>query len=480
MPDDKPDIDTSKKFKRAGSSVTGLRGRFTRQLELHVLAQLGYGLDPRSVPVSVLQLMGATCPAVYLAERTVSGIVRRSDLFSVRHGDPKIIAETEAWLWPRLPRLLGGAARGYGYGTVVCVLDWERKTMRVEVPSADGKTRNKTRNKTLVDHTHFAAAFEVHPDATSFRLDEQGEIAAVDVLGTSYPASRVAPWIWDPEFGEVLGQGARQRAWRAYCQYLIVSLLRDKYLERSVDAPRIAYTPSGKVGGSEVEIPDHVLQLLLDLQGSGGIALPSVRDSHGERKYDVQAFNLPDRARVWDDALDRAEAEVFKAYLVPPGMAGAVDGEGATKALEGMLREFIEDLAGFAAQGLTRLVHLVHAANYDPEKVAPPDVIATDVGKVAARKTYLEVLRLANSAAGGEISARADLPKLLDLLGIPVREKPEEEEDEDVAGDDEKSGEEPGRPRDPFGDREQRREDATTSEGEDDTGGDDVEREERA
>lgn len=468
-----------KKFKRAAVRAVGPRARLTAAFELHAFAQLGYGLDPASVPVDALRVMFRTCPAAYLAVQTICGIVRRSDMFSVRHADPQIVAETEAWLWSPvvLPRLLAGAGRGFAYGNVTCVLDWTRRTLRLEVPTKKG---DKTRRK-KVAHTHFGKAFEIHPDATLYNLDEQGEILSVTILGETYSASRVAAWIWDPEFGEINGQGACQRAWLPYCIYLIVRLLRDKYLERSVDSPRLAFTPEGKVelDGREVDIPDYVVDLLHDLQGAGAAALPSVTYADGKPKYDVRTLDLPDRRAIWAEALDRCEAEIFKAFLVPPGVAALEDaGGGGARALDGMLREFIENLATFAASGLTRLCETVHAKNYDSEEVDPPYVESTDVGKAAARKVYQDVLHMANSAARGEIAMRADVPKLLDKLGIPLREAPIDPFGEDEPPEDAEAST-PGRPRDPAGQREERREDSRTDEGEDDTGGDDVERDER-
>lgn len=470
------DVDL-KKFKRAAVRAVGPRARLTAAFELHAFAQLGYGLDPASVPVDALRVMFRTCPAAYLAAQTIGGIVRRPDMFSVRHADPQIVAETEAWLWPVLPRLLAGASRGFVYGNVACVLDWTRRTLRLEVPTKKG---DKTRRK-KVAHTHFGKAFEIHPDATLYNLDEQGEILSVTILGETYSASRVAAWIWDPEFGEINGQGACQRAWLPYCIYLIVRLLRDKYLERSVDSPRLAFTPEGKVelDGREVDIPDYVVDLLHDLQGAGAAALPSVTYGDGKPKYDVKTLDLPDRRAIWAEALDRCEAEIFKAFLVPPGVDALEDaGGGGARALDGMLREFIENLATFAASGLTRLCETVHAKNYDPEEVDPPYVESTDVGKAAARKVYQDVLNMANSAARGEIAMRADVPKLLDKLGIPLREAPIDPFGEDDPPEDAEAAT-PGRPRDPAGQREERREDSRTDEGEEDTGGDDVERDER-
>lgn len=475
MPEQEVDL---KQFKRPQAAVlTGAGfGRFTIQAELHAIAQLGYGLDPRTVPVSALQLQ-LTNPAVYLAMRTISGIIRRPDLWSVRHDDPKIVAGVEAWLWPLLPLLSAAAARAFAYGTVAVVLDWERRTLRIMVPSGNGKKRAKT----LQRHTHFARAFEIHPDETTLQLDAQGEVVAVQTLGGTYPTSRAHVWVWDGEFGQVVGQAALRRSWRPYCEHIIVSLLRDKYLERSVDAPRVSYSPDGQVviDGVTWRIPDYVGHLLDQMRGSGSINLPSARygtDGAGERKYDVDVLDVPDRAEVWDQALNRCEAEMFLAFLVSSTLSGGLDDTGgaASRTLEGMLREHVEDLATFAASGLSRIVGLVHRANYDPDDVAPPEIVATDVGKAAARKIFQEVLRLGNTAARGEIAMRTDVPALLDKLGVPLREAPFDP----FAGPD-PSGAEPGAPRDPQGGREERREDSRTEEGEDDTGGDDVEREER-
>lgn len=471
-------VDLSK-FRRTGGMQLmavpiGLgHGRLTVQAELHTIAQLGYGMDPRSVPVSALQLMSCN-PAVYLAERTISGIMRRPDLYSVRHDDPRILAEVEAWLWPLLPALTAAAARGFAYGTVAVVLDWERKTLRVLVPSGSGKPRNKT----LQDHTHYRAAFEAHPDECEIELDEQGLVASVRVIGGSYSAERAQVWAWDPEFGSPLGQGARRRAWRSYCEHMLLTVLRDKYLERSVDSPRVAFVPDGTitVDGVVYEIPDYVNMLLEELRGSGSVALPGKRDASGNRLYEVDTLEIPDRADVWDQALARAESEIYRAYLVSPKLSGVDDaGGGESRTIEGMLREHVEDLANWVAEGLTRLAQIVHSKNYDSDKVEPPEIVATDVGKQQARKIMQEVLRLTNAAPRGEVSLRTDVPALLDRLGIPLRDEPPEFPE----GWGDEGGDEVGRPRDPMGDREQRREDAETEQGEDDTGGEDVEREER-
>lgn len=465
MPDE-PEVDL-RPYKRTAvvASQLGVYGRFTLQQELDTIAQLGHGLDPRGVPVTALQVMDI--PPVYFAERTISGIVRRPDLFSVRHNDSKLRAEAEAWLWPLLPRLLSAAVRAFAYGVAVVVLDWERKTLRFMVPT---KERGKPRLRTVADHTHFAEAFEVHPDEVTFNLDQRGEVESVATPTGTFGRDRIVVWTWDAEFGAIVGRGARRRAWRDYCERIIVATLRNKYLERSVDSPRIIFAPDGKitVEGVEYERPEYAAQLLMDLRGSGVVGLPSVRETSGERKYEVQPLDLPDRADVWEQALNRCDGNVMLAYLVTSSLGGGMDeaGGAATKQLDGQLRDHIEALADWIAGGISRVLDLVHRANYDVNKVAPPDCVATDVGKAAARKMLETVLGLANAAARGEIALTTDVPAALDKLGVPLREPPLDP----FAQPDPSAAAPPGPDRDPEGEREERREDGRSEEAEDDTG----------
>lgn len=474
-----PQIDLSK-FKTAFANLAGVLGwspRLTAPLQLFTIAQSGYGMDPQAIPVVALQLMN-THPAVYLAERTLCGIVRRPDLFSVKHSDPAIAAETEAWLWPILDEILSGAVRGFAYGTVGMVFDWERAALRYEV----AKPGKKARWKTAAAHTHYARAVEVHPDETNVRTDEFGRFDGLACATGTFGKDRTFLWAWDPEFGALVGQGARRRAWMPYCESLIVTLLRDKYLERSVDAPRIAYVPEGNqtVDGEEMTNAAYVVQLLLDLQGSGAMGLPSVRETGGERKFEIERLEVSEAAApIFEAALNRCDAQIMLAYLVAPSMGGVDDagGNAAGRAMDGMLREQIEDLATWLARGLTKIVDVVHRANYDPAKVAPPEVVATDVGKAAARRVYQSVLQLVNAAAGGEIALRTDVPSLLDKLGVPLRDAPPPSSQPAPGATPE--GRPPGRPLDTGSEREDRREDAETDEGGEDTGGEDVERDER-
>lgn len=446
--------------------LSGPRASFLLGAEAHVVAQLGYGLDPRRVPVQALQLMSSN-PAVYLAERIVTGVIRRPDLFSVRHDDPAYRAEVEAWMWPLLPRLASSAARAFAYGASAVVLDWGRKQLLVRAPQPDedelAAGAVEPAPGTMVatpPRTVFVRVVEAHPDLTGVDLDVLGEQVAVRVGGQAVGIDRAHVWSWDAEFGELVGQGARRRAWRDYCEHLIVTLLRDKYLERSVDPVRKGRAPDGKttVDGVTWEIPGYVAYLLDTARGSGQVVLPSKRDEHGEFIYDFELLEVSaDRAQVFSDALNKIEANLLLAYLVAATFAGNNAEAGANQVLDGLLRDHVEAIATMVAQGLTRLAGIVHRANY-PATVAEPEIVATDVGKATARKIYLDVLRLVTQSAQGEVAVRTDVPKLLDKLGVDVRE--EDDAPESATTPAANAPGQVGRPADPFGGRQDRRESA--------------------
>ena len=451
--DDGPDLDLSP-FVRAGQEL-GLDANvgFSRTLDLWAQAQLGHGANPALVPLRALQAMGAH-PVVYLAERTLTGLIRRPNLYYVSHPEKRIVKETEEWLWPLLPGVLEAAARAFAYGAVPVIFDWGTRDLRIEVPRYEGGVRSRT----LKAHVHYVAAHEVWPGDAKVVVEDD-ELLAVKVGQQLYAADRAHVFRWDAEFGGWAGQGARRRAWTDYQKSLAVSVLQSRYLERSVDSPRVAWAPPGtqKVDGRELPSIKHMNQLLSMLKGSGSITFPSTRDANGNKRYELEVLDLPDRKDVWHQALNRFDAGILKAYLVPPSLAGIEDLAAAgARILDGMLREFIQDLATFAADNLTRIVARVHSVNYDPSKIAPPTILAYEV-PAAVRKLYLEVLRLIGASQGGEAPADwVDVPALLDQLGVPLRTAPAPKE--------EPAGGVPGRPPDLTSERQERREDARTDE----------------
>ena len=304
----KPDLSP---FRRANATSELLSFRGSRYLERFVRRQVTHG-DPSRVPLSVLRGMDEH-PMVYLAERTITGVVRRPDLYYVRHPDPQVRAEVEEWLWPLLPSLLGSIARAYAYGAIPVVFNWGEEDL-----VADGRP--------LRGHVHYVSAHELWPGDVTVE-SRNDRLVALKSGEQRYLAERAALFVWDREFGGWRGKSARRRAWLDYCRSLLVELLHVRYLERSVDSPRVAYVPSGfvEVEGQQVDGFEHVNGLLTELRGSGSLALPNDRDAKGQREYEIDLLNVPDRQGVWERALNRYDAGILRAYLVPPRLGGLDD-----------------------------------------------------------------------------------------------------------------------------------------------------------
>jgi len=427
-------------------SLPGLGGGFRASsfLQQHAMTRLKHA-DPATVPLQMLKGMDQHA-MVYLAERTVTGVLRRPDLYYVRHKDPAIKAEVEEWLWPLLPQLLGSIARAYAYGSIPVVFNWAQEDLWVG-------------DRRFEDHVHYGSVHELWPG--DVEIDARNDaLTAIRYDKRRYSAERAALFVWDREFGGWQGKGARRRAWTDYCRSLSVELLQVRYLERSVDPIRFVRAPGGfvEIDGQEISSLNHLSGLTLQLEGGGSISLPSDRDERGNPLYDVSFLEAPERQGVWEKALNRYDAGILRAYLVPPRLGGLEDvGATGAKTLDGMLKEFVQDLAQFAADELTKIVTTVHRYNHSERNVPAPEVLAYEV-PASVRRLYLEVLRLVGAADRDEAPADwVDVPALLDQLGVPLRTEPQVSE----------RGRKPsGRPRDVSGGRERRRDAARTTEGE--------------
>ena len=119
-------------FVRASESNKSLGAQYSHALEQWIQNQVRQGIAPGHVPLRALQVMG-THPVVYLAEQTITGLIRRPNLYYVSHPDKRVVKETEEWLWPLLPAVLSVAARAFAYGSVPVVFNWGLEDLRVQV-----------------------------------------------------------------------------------------------------------------------------------------------------------------------------------------------------------------------------------------------------------------------------------------------------------------------------------------------------------
>jgi hypothetical protein len=420
---------------------------------ISAMSEVGPYTPPHLVPVEVLDAMGYD-PVIYHGERAVLSPVLDAELYYVRHPSEELARRHTAWLRPLLPDLLRAIARAFTYGAAPVVLDW-----REGLPGAPP--------------VHYGAVHDLWPGdvAVTLRADE---VVGVRYGGALYGPGRAFVPVWDRSYGELMGEGSRRRAYRAWFSGAMVDLWHARYLERSVDVPRIGFAPDGtvKVGGQDVPAIRLLTNALMSLRNGSACVLPSTR-TDGEPAWKIEPLDLPERDEVFQRALSYYDARKLQACLVPPGAAleDVSTGAGARVA-DALLKDFVQSIADFLAVELTRIVAVVHRVNYGEDAVLP-EVIANDV-PAARRRLLLEVLRATVSATqrlpDGRAYTLGELvhPEILDQLG--VRARPVQEAAHAPAAPEataEIVGAPSGRPNDTTGGRQDRRDDARTDEARD-------------
>lgn len=465
-------------FQRGRSTLAGLGtgGRGPRSVERRSLEQWSSYIssevdatcDPLALSLAHLRRMDAD-PIVYLAEQAITGIMRRPDLYHVASptGNKSHEAEVYEWLWPLLPQLLPVIARSFLFGAAPYVLDIGREDLVFVVPGKSGKPRQKT----IERHVHYAGVNELWPGNVSVDVDRGGKVVRLHdaETGLSYGAGLARLVLWDDQYGELKGQAARRRAWSPFAKGRIFELLQARYLERTVHTPLLVYGTGQSVPVDEdspdelVPLDEYVQDQLEELYGGGSLNMPSDRDANGNRTFEVEPLELPERSEVWDRALNRFDGQKLAAYLVPPGMTGIEDslGGGSARVVKDLFSTFVERLVEHAAAELTCVVETVHLLNHKAKDGPAPECKASPIPDKKA-KTYLEVFR--TIASSSDVGARVDGEALLKALDVPTHSG---EVPQGRSGDGSKPR---GRPRDATGAREERREDGRTDEAGDDTG----------
>lgn len=410
---------------------------------------------PEAVPWSDLDLMGYD-PVWSLGEASAVGPALDPWLYEVVHPDAERAKAAEAWLRPLLAKLLPAVLSGVGYGRSPYVLDW-----------TDGPAGPR----------YSSVPHSLHPADARLVLDESGDVLlGLVYAGRSYPTGRgfcAAPW---RQFGSWLGRSTRRAGASTFRRRLALQILEGRYYERSVDPPRVGYAPPGKqadADGNERSNAQTVVSAFLGLRGGGVATLPSelTPGSSSLRAWGIEALNLPDRSNAWDLVINRQDARLLLASMVPPSSVGA---EGATFAGARVpattFAEVVQKHANDAAQELAHVVATWSALVYGPD-VEPPRVFAREI-PAARRKLLLDVFtRVADATQrlpdGREVTLGELVdPSILPELGVPSRD-PEKAARKpapvvEVGG----GGSQPGPDRSATSGREERRDAAREPEGE--------------
>lgn len=425
---------------------------------------------PQDVPYELIESMRFD-PWIYLGERMFAAPLQDPTLYFVKHPDPAIKAETEAWLRKLLPSLLREVTRAFALGCSPYVLDWEAADIAFHVKRGDAARFLRTRRA----HQHFQE--RVHrirgPEA---QLEIQNDrLVSIHYGGGIYGADRAFASVWDDEACDWRGNGSRYRCWPAYYKGAVNSVLEGRWAERGVDPPRIGRAPNGmiKIDGEEIPATTLLTDALMALKGGDAAVLPSGFDPNTNQPlWAVDVMNLPDVSGVWRTIADSCSAEKLLGSLVPPSSAGVGESAGFAGARipNEMFVELIEAAASWVAEQIECVTDVVHKVNHGTS-IAPPEIEAREIPK-AKIKRLMEFIRVAGTiprhvAEGREVTL-AELvdESILDEVGIPRR--PTEEAARKPRGSGGSGS--PGRDPEPLSDRQERRENAREVEGEDATG----------
>lgn len=442
------------------------------------LGAVGAGCTPSTraewVPLEVLDAIGFD-PIVYCMERVLLSPAQDPELYYLR-GDVKACAEVEAWLRPLLTvqrsPLLAQVTRAFCMGSVPIVFDYEQRSITFSVPR-DG-TDGGSVNRTLKDHVHYVRSHEVWPGEASLRVNGDrllGLLYLGDEIGgedlDDPGRARAFLSIWDPSFGRWTGQGSRRRVYKDWIEGGMARLWEMRALERVVDPARIGYAPNEDIdiGGSKIAAVKLLRAQMLSLRNGSVMTLPGTLDANGNPLWRLEAPFTPGQGHeIAKQAIDARDVRKAWACLSP---GGPVD-----KATEEQFMDSVQSVCDFVASFLTRVVRVALRLRYGDE--APfVQVLANDIPKRKLRtatQVFTTVASLQQRLPDGRVYTLGELvdPEILDQLGVKARPVADAAHEDDSAPD--PSGP-VGRPLDMTGEREQRRGDAATVDGEVDTGG---------
>ncbi len=440
-------------------------------------------MDPRLIPPEVLELLDYDTTFA-LGNAMITAPALDPELYYIR-GSDRDKAEVEAWLRPILPQLLACFVRAFSYGAIPVVLDWAVDTLSFEVPDApkDPKAA-ELRRRNIPGYYHYERVHELWPsDVTPDVRNDR--LLALIYGGRRYGGQdlddpteiRAFVATWDKAFGKLSGCGSRHRAFGPWWRKGQADLWNGRFLERGVDLPRVGYAPEGKVkvNGQDVDATKILRAAVLSLRNGSALILPSTYTAGGEPLWKVDVLKATEgAAQAFEKSLDRFDAQILEASFVPQG--------GVDKATEEQVSDSAQRICDFAAERVSEVIAVVDRIR-NGKRADCPRALANDVPK-RKRKLLLEVFGHVKDAvhetrAGKRFTMAERVGvEIIPQLGLPMRTEEEAARSPRPADDGPKPGA-PGRPGKPTSDRDQRRDDSKTIDGESDTGGKDVERKER-
>lgn len=439
------------------------------------LGRIGEFTHPSLVPWIVIEAMGYD-GWVNLGEQILAGPLRDQTLYFLEHHDTGLKAEIQACLDRLMFDLLEVGTRALAWGCMPFVLDPTVEDLWV--PPSSGSS--DTQAKALAGHQHFAPIVHDLLPSDVF-VDQKGDRLEWLRYGAArYPATRAFAPSWRKIAGRWEGIGSRRMAYLAWYRAELDELRQARWLDRSVDPPRVGRAPLGtvEINGQQVRCIDIMSSAATAVKGGGVAVFPAVYDKDGNPVWSLEPMQLPDVSDVWHKALTQRNADKLVASMVPPSSAGIGSGQAARvpeTAFTEIMRSASEWVAEKVVQPVVDQIHVLnHAKGYAP-RVRARELPAIKVKRLT--EIFRAVAAQPRRSGKDKEVTLAELvdEQILDDLNVARRATKDAERAPREVG----AGNAAGRPRELQGDREKRREDSETIEGEDDTGGDNVDRDER-
>ena len=445
------------------------------------MRQVGEFTPPDRVPWIVLLAM-AYDPWVHLGEELFAAPLRDPAGYFLEHPDDAIRLEAEAWLTPIAPELLSVGLRAAGWGCAPMILDWYAEDLTIEVPSktagADPRNRNLSAHQHVGGIVHDLFPGDIEPTFKSDRL------VSIRWDGETYRSSQAFMPIWGRQHGGWHGQGSRRRAYKSWWRGEWESIMQGRWLDSSVDPPRVVTAPLGtvEIDGVPYRASDIAASAIQALQGGGtAVFPPGVEKESKERTWSVTPMQLPDVSDTWHKALTQRAVEKLVASYVPPAAGGvaspsAAGAKAATDPFVTLLRSASEWVARHVLQPVVDAVHEInHGRKYRAPRVAARELPEIKIKRLT--EIFRAIALQPRKAGEGKEVTLAELVgvDILKDLNLPTRSESEAAREKAAPA----PPGAPGRPRELQGDRETRRENSPTNEGEDDTGGENIDRQER-
>ena len=302
---------------------------------------------------------------------------------------------------------------------------WIRKVIDID----PGKSARKAYNK---DSICLEKLKPIHPMTMSVRVDEKGNFAGInqDQNGSKVilPRNKSMMITNDEEFCNFFGRSRMVSMYEAWYWKIISTQLFLRYTERCSIPPYKIFYPYGitRVGTAQLNNADIATSMGTTISSFGNLAIPSVFDEKGNRKWDVQTLDQGRLNIKPNDIVGFWDMGILRGALIPDeNTLGAMDPEIASEIFLSTLSSIVNEIETKINK---EIVDPLMSWNFPVERAScRVNVDSIDFKKRSEmRKLYSKIIdltaTLTKNQGGYPFNVFPDVEKMLDILDIPKKE----------------------------------------------------------